>query len=150
TRDAASAVQILHEIEAQSGLAATGLVNNSHLQGETSLAAIEASFPFAEEAARLLRLPLVCTTFPAGLFETEAREGHHEGGGTPGREGHHEGEGFPDKKGFLKREGFPADGCNPRTRGAYGGSVPEKTVRLSKYAAQKPYLVRIYVRTPWE
>lgn len=60
---------MLREIEDRCKLQATGVVNNTHLSEETTLSIVEASVPFAEETARLLDLPVVCTTVPAAEAE---------------------------------------------------------------------------------
>ncbi|MEZ5126591.1 MAG: ParA family protein [Thermoleophilia bacterium] len=59
---------VLREIEAASRLTATGVVNNSHLQRETTAQTVLDAVPFGRDTARLLRLPLVCTTVPAVLL----------------------------------------------------------------------------------
>ena len=69
TGTAAEAVELLGEIEAASHLKATGVVNNSHLQRETTVATVLDSVEFARETAVLLGLPLVCTTVPDWLAE---------------------------------------------------------------------------------
>ena len=56
--------QMLRDIEERCKLQATGVVNNTHLSEETTLEIVEASVPFAEETAKLLGLPLACTTVP--------------------------------------------------------------------------------------
>ena len=61
------AAELLAEIEIASHLKATGVVNNSHLQRETTLATVLDSIEFARQTAELLGLPLVCTTVPAWL-----------------------------------------------------------------------------------
>ncbi|MBQ9000895.1 MAG: ParA family protein [Eggerthellaceae bacterium] len=63
--DCADAIENLHEIEAASRLRATAIVNNSHLQSETTTDAIELGFAYSLEFARSAALPLVCTTVPA-------------------------------------------------------------------------------------
>jgi hypothetical protein len=67
TGTAAEAAALLGEIESASHLKATGVVNNSHLQKETTVATVLDSLAYAREAAELLGLPLVCTTVPARL-----------------------------------------------------------------------------------
>jgi hypothetical protein len=70
------AASLLAEIERASHLHATGVVNNSHLQSETTVATVLQSVPYAEETAALLGLPLVCTTVPARLAsEFSTRDG---------------------------------------------------------------------------
>ena len=58
------AAALLKEIEAASRLRATGIVNNSHLGAETTLACLEEAQGFAQETARLTGLPLLCSTVP--------------------------------------------------------------------------------------
>jgi hypothetical protein len=67
TSTPAEAVALLREIEGASHLKATGVVNNSHLQSETTVATVLDSVAYAEETAATLGLPLVCTTVPSGL-----------------------------------------------------------------------------------
>ena len=67
TPSAADAFELLGEIEFASHLSATGIINNSHLQGETTVETVLSSLPFAREAAQLSGLPLVATTAPAQL-----------------------------------------------------------------------------------
>lgn len=58
------AVKLLGEIQAASRLQATGIVNNSHLGVETTLATVQQALPFAEETASLIGLPLLYSTIP--------------------------------------------------------------------------------------
>ena len=74
TSTPAEAVELLGEIEAASHLRATGVVNNSHLQRETTVATVLDSVEFARETAALLGLPLVCTTVPQWLAEQFSQE----------------------------------------------------------------------------
>lgn len=60
---------LLEEIQAASRLKATGVVNNSHLKQETTPEDIRRAFPYGEEVARQLGLPLCFTTVPQGLWE---------------------------------------------------------------------------------
>jgi hypothetical protein len=64
----AEAAALLHEIEAASGLTATAVINNSHLQADTTIETITAAYPFGIETATLLNLPLATTTVPAELL----------------------------------------------------------------------------------
>lgn len=61
------AAALLVEIEAASHLKATGVVNNSHLKQETTVAHVFGSMPYAHQTASLLGLPLRFTTVPEGL-----------------------------------------------------------------------------------
>ena len=69
TQTPEEASRLLKEIEAASRLKATGVVNNSHLQGETTRDDILGAIPFARNTAELLSLPLAFTTAPAFLAE---------------------------------------------------------------------------------
>jgi len=63
------AAELLGEIELASRLSATGIVNNSHLHLETTLATVLDSMDFARGTAELLGLPLRFTTIPASLAD---------------------------------------------------------------------------------
>jgi hypothetical protein len=63
------AAALLGEIECASHLKASGVVNNSHLQRETTVATVLESLEYARQTAGLLQLPLVCTTIPAALAD---------------------------------------------------------------------------------
>ena len=78
TQEPAEAVEVLREIEAKCRLAATGIVNNTHLQGDTDQAVLEQGIPFAQAVAAACGLPLVCTTIPARLAQQVAdrKNGH--------------------------------------------------------------------------
>ncbi|WP_400260383.1 nucleotide-binding protein [Candidatus Methanomassiliicoccus intestinalis] len=67
TSSAAEAARLLREIESACRLQATGVVNNSHLKGETTKATILDSLAYAEETAKLLCIPLLFTTAPRYL-----------------------------------------------------------------------------------
>lgn len=67
TSTPAEAAALLGEIERAAHLSATGVVNNSHLQWETTPATVLDSLAYAHETAALLELPLVATTVPARL-----------------------------------------------------------------------------------
>ncbi len=58
------AARLLEEIQKACRLKATGLVNNSHLGLETTLADAAASLPFAQKTAALTGLPLLYSTLP--------------------------------------------------------------------------------------
>ena len=64
--DPRDALENLREIEEASHLAATAIVNNSHLKDDTTLEAIAEGAAYAAELAALAGLPLVCTTVPEG------------------------------------------------------------------------------------
>ena len=64
TQTAKEAAAIGREIERACRLSITGVVNNTHLQNETTAQTVLDSVPFAEETARLLGVPLLFTTAP--------------------------------------------------------------------------------------
>ena len=64
---ASEAIAQLRDIEIASGLKATGIINNTHLQSETSLDTILEGLAFGEAAAKLDALPLIATTIPKQL-----------------------------------------------------------------------------------
>jgi len=68
TRDAASVMEVLREIEYAGGIPFTGLVNNSNLGEETVPEDLLASLAYAEETSRLSGLPVVCTAVKESLY----------------------------------------------------------------------------------
>lgn len=64
TQTAEEAAAIGREIERACRLSITGVVNNTHLQNETTAQMVLDSMPFAKETARLLGVPLLFTTAP--------------------------------------------------------------------------------------
>ena len=68
TRDAASTMEVLREIEFAGGIRFTGLVNNSNLGAMTTAEDILASRDYAEEVARLSGLPIVMTSVRQDLY----------------------------------------------------------------------------------
>ena len=62
TRDAASTLEVMREIEAAGGIPFTGLVNNTNLGAETTAKDILASDAYAREVSAQSGLPLVLTT----------------------------------------------------------------------------------------
>ena len=72
TRDAASTLEVMREIEYAGGIRFTGLVNNSNLGAQTDAADILASREYAEEVSRLSGLPVVMTTVMQELYPAVA------------------------------------------------------------------------------
>ena len=68
TRDAASTMEVLREIEYAGGIRFTGLVNNSNLGAMTTAEDILASRAYAEEVSGLSGLPVVMTTVRQELY----------------------------------------------------------------------------------
>jgi energy-coupling factor transporter ATP-binding protein EcfA2 len=62
TRDAASTVEVMREIEYAGGIRFTALINNSNLGVETTADDVLASVRYAEEVAAMSGLPVVMTT----------------------------------------------------------------------------------------
>ena len=69
TRDAASTLEVMREIETAGGIHFTGLVNNSNLGAETAAEDVLASMDYAREVSALAGIPLVMTAVSAPLFE---------------------------------------------------------------------------------
>ena len=62
TRDAASTLEVMREIEAAGGIRFTALVNNSNLGVETTAEDVLASVRYADKVAAMSNLPVVMTT----------------------------------------------------------------------------------------
>ena len=60
-------VEIKEEIEEAAGIKFTGIVNNSNLGAETTVADVESSFDYANAVSSLTGLPIVMTTVMDGL-----------------------------------------------------------------------------------
>ena len=67
TREPAEAVQVLREVEAASRLEVQGIVNNAHLEEQTTPADVDRGRAWAAEVARLASLPLTATCVPVHL-----------------------------------------------------------------------------------
>jgi len=65
---AAEALAQLREIEASCKLKATGIINNTHLQGETTLDIVHEGLRFGQAVAEAAKLPLTMSTLPAALL----------------------------------------------------------------------------------
>ena len=69
TKDAASTVEVLSEIEAAMGMKFTGLINNSNLGELTSAEDVIASAKYAQDVSSLTSLPIVMTTVSEKIFD---------------------------------------------------------------------------------
>ena len=69
TRDAASTLEVMREIEVAGGIRFTALVNNSNLGAETTAEDVLASLHYAQEVAAMSNLPVVMTTADERLQE---------------------------------------------------------------------------------
>lgn len=67
TQDPEEAVSVLAEIEDASHLSATGIVDNTHLQDETTAELVASSIPFAEKVSDLAGIPLLAVAVPRTL-----------------------------------------------------------------------------------
>jgi len=68
-RTAETAVDYLRSIEAVTGLTCTGLVNNTHLCGETTAEEILKGAALAADVSRLTGIPVLCHTAETRLVE---------------------------------------------------------------------------------
>ena len=68
TPDAASTIEVMHEIEQAASLPFTGIINNSNLGAETTAEDVLESLSYAEEIAALSGLPIVMTCVEEGLY----------------------------------------------------------------------------------
>ena len=73
TRDAASTVEVMREIEYAGGIRFTALVNNSNLGVETTKEDVLASLRYAEQVAAMSGLPVVMTTVD-GRLQNELKD----------------------------------------------------------------------------
>ena len=78
TSSPGDALDILRQVERASRLKAHGIVNNTHLQGDTTLDILLEGRRYAREAAALAALPLVCTTAAEPFYEELRRQGFEE------------------------------------------------------------------------
>ena len=69
TRDAASTLEIIHEIEAAGGIPFSAIINNSNLGEETDAETVLSSLAYAEEISAATGLPIKMTTVRAELYE---------------------------------------------------------------------------------
>lgn len=74
TATAEDAKEILDEIEAVSRLKATGIINNSHLMGETDEEVLRKGSEFAQEVGRLCGLKVLANTVRRDLCESAGAE----------------------------------------------------------------------------
>ena len=72
TRDAASTLEVVREIEAACGIPFTGIVNNSNLGEETTPEDILSSREYAQEISEKTHLPVVMTSVRADLLPSLA------------------------------------------------------------------------------
>jgi len=68
-RTAGSAISYLRGIESVTGLPCTGLVNNTHLCGETTVEEVRRGAALAEEISRQTGIPVVCHTSERRFLE---------------------------------------------------------------------------------
>ena len=68
TSNADDSVGILRDIENVCGLKATGIINNSHLKGLTTISTITDSFDYAEQVAKKAGIPLLFSVVPENII----------------------------------------------------------------------------------
>ena len=68
TPDAASALEVMREIEWAGKIAFTGIINNSNIGEETTPETVLSSMEKAEDLSRLAGIPLVMTTVHSRIF----------------------------------------------------------------------------------
>lgn len=61
------AVALLREVETAARLKATAIINNTHLQGGTTLQTVLDAYPYGVETAKAAGLPLAAVTVPQGV-----------------------------------------------------------------------------------
>lgn len=69
TRDAASTIEIMREIEYAAGIPFTGIVNNSNLGSETTDEVILSSAAYAQEISSQTGLPILLTTVADSWYD---------------------------------------------------------------------------------
>ena len=68
TRDADSALEIMREMERASGIAFTGIINNSNLGVETTAESVLKSYEYADAVSKKAGIPVVMTTVKEELY----------------------------------------------------------------------------------
>ena len=71
TRNAEDAYYCMKEIEVASGLAFTGIINNSNLGAETTLETITETYGEAEKLSGLSNIPIVAVTAEKSIATSE-------------------------------------------------------------------------------
>ncbi len=69
TRDVASTVEVLREIEYAGGISFTGIINNSNLGADTTAADILNSSEYANGVARSMNIPIIATSYEKALSD---------------------------------------------------------------------------------
>lgn len=70
TRDCASTLAVMNEIETACGMKFTGIINNSNLGDETTAEDVTSSAAYADEIANATGLPIRMTTVKEELYNT--------------------------------------------------------------------------------
>ena len=70
TRDTASVLEVIGEIEYAAKIRFTGIINNSNLGEETTAADVLSSVEYAEDIAKTTGLPIVLTAVDERLYDT--------------------------------------------------------------------------------
>lgn len=67
TRDKASTVEVLREIEYAGGISFTAIINNSNLGADTKAEDVKASFSYADAISKEMGVPVIATTVNESL-----------------------------------------------------------------------------------
>ena len=68
TMDAASTIDVMHEIETAAGISFTGIINNSNLGAETDAGTVLDSAEYARQVSALSGLPIVATAVDENIY----------------------------------------------------------------------------------
>lgn len=68
TRDTDSALLLMHEMERASGIAFTGIINNSNLGEETTAESVISTLMYADDISEKASIPVVMTTVKQELY----------------------------------------------------------------------------------
>lgn len=69
TRNAEEAFEVFKEIEYAAHMKFTGIINNSNLGEETTIADVEKTFAYADELSKITSLPISMTTVDERIFK---------------------------------------------------------------------------------
>lgn len=69
TRDAASTLEVMQEIENAANMKFTAIVNNSNLGEETTREDVLKSLAYADEVSKITKLPIKCTSVHNKLYD---------------------------------------------------------------------------------
>ena len=73
TRDKASTVEVLREIEYAGGISFTAIINNSNLGADTRADDVKVSLDYADEISKEMGLPVIATTVNESLSDVDIK-----------------------------------------------------------------------------